>query len=436
MVLRRLETLPDDHHPAYVVWELTLRCDQPCRHCGSRAGSARPEELTTAEALLVVDQLAAMRAREVVLIGGEAYLHEGFLEIIGRLRDRGVRPTMTTGGAGITAELAERMKTAGLHSVSVSVDGLERTHDLVRKVHGSFQKAIGALEHLRAAGLKIAANTNVNRVNEGDLEALFELLSEKRIQSWQIQITAALGRAADRPQMLLQPYDLLQLLPRVAALKAEARRRKITIMPGNNLGYFGAEETLLRSVKEDGTDHWQGCQAGKFVLGIESDGAVKGCPSLQTSHYVGGNLREKSLARIWRETPELAVNRGRTREDLWGYCKTCVYAEPCLGGCTFTAHALFGRGGNNPYCHFRAGDFAKRGLRERLVAREAAAGTPFDNGLFEIIVEPLDAMEPRAPNDAEALVQLTRKPLGSFRGLSAEQALRERREHATRIAED
>lgn len=436
MVLRRLETLPDDHHPAYVVWELTLRCDQPCRHCGSRAGAARPEELTTAEALLVVDQLAAMRAREVVLIGGEAYLHEGFFDIIARLKERGVRPTMTTGGAGITAELAERMKSAGLHSVSVSVDGLERTHDLVRKVNGSFTKAIGALEHLRRAGLRIAANTNVNRVNHGDLEPLFELLADKGIQSWQIQITAALGRAADRPQMLLQPYDLLDVLPRVAKLKAEARHRRITIMPGNNLGYFGPEETLLRSVAADGTDHWQGCQAGKFVLGIESDGGVKGCPSLQTSHYVGGSLREKSLARIWGETPELAFNRGRTRDDLWGYCKTCVYAEPCMGGCTFTAHALFGRGGNNPYCHFRALDHAKRGLRERLVAKEAAPGTPFDNGLFEIVVEPLDAAEPRASNDGESLIALTRKPKGSFRGLSAEQAVRERSQQVTRIAKD
>src|SRR3954469_22529316 len=74
-------------HPRYVVWELTLRCDQPCTHCGSRAGDARPNELDTEEALRVVGELAAMRAAEVVLIGGEAYLHPGFLRIISALRD-------------------------------------------------------------------------------------------------------------------------------------------------------------------------------------------------------------------------------------------------------------------------------------------------------------------------------------------------------------
>jgi radical SAM protein with 4Fe4S-binding SPASM domain len=420
MVQRRLEVMADDHHPAYVVWEITLRCDQPCRHCGSRAGAARPEELTTEEALLVVAQLAKMRAREVVLIGGEAYLHEGFFDIIRALRRAGVRPTMTTGGAGVTEELAAQMKSAGLHSVSVSVDGLAATHDRVRKVNGSFDRAVSALDHLRNAGLLIAANTNVNRVNEADLEALFELLATKGIRSWQIQITSALVR----------------ILPRIAQLKQQAFARGITIMPGNNLGYFGPEESLLRSVKRDGADHWQGCQAGKFVLGIESDGAVKGCPSLQTSHYVGGNLRKQSLRQIWNESDELAFARGRTRESLWGYCQSCVYADTCLGGCSFTAHALFGRAGNNPYCHFRAGDFARRGLRERLVAKAAAPGQPFDHGEFEIEIEAFDAAEPFAQADADALVKLSRKPNGTFKGLSGEQARREREMAVPRIASD
>jgi len=79
-----------DFHPAYVVWELTLRYDQPCTHCGSRAGDARPSELSTEQALGVVEQLAALRAKEVVLIGGEAYLHPGFLEILAALRTAGI----------------------------------------------------------------------------------------------------------------------------------------------------------------------------------------------------------------------------------------------------------------------------------------------------------------------------------------------------------
>ncbi len=106
MSARRLQVL-QPFRPAYVVWELTLACDQPCTHCGSRAGSARTEELETSDALVVVQQLAELGAGEVVLIGGEAYLHPGFLEITAALRAAGIRPTMTTGGRGITGTSAQ-----------------------------------------------------------------------------------------------------------------------------------------------------------------------------------------------------------------------------------------------------------------------------------------------------------------------------------------
>jgi radical SAM protein with 4Fe4S-binding SPASM domain len=391
---RRLKVVGNDYHPAYVVWELTLRCDQPCTHCGSRAGDARASELSTAEALRVVAELAALRAREVVLIGGEAYLHPGFLDIVAALKAAGIRPTMTTGGRQLDGDLARAIAAAGMYLVSVSVDGLEATHDLQRAVPGSFRSAMAALGHLRDAGVRTAANTNVNRLNRGDLEPLYDELRGRGIASWQIQITAPLGRAADRPQMLLQPWDLLDVVPRIAALKRRAFADGILVMPGNNLGYFGPEEALLRSPEEGGADHWQGCQAGRYVMGIESDGAVKGCPSLQTRHYVGGRVRERPLREIWDDTAELALTRTRTVEDLWGWCRTCPFAEVCLGGCTFTAHSLFGRPGNNPYCHFRARSLAKQNLRERLRRVEAASGEPFDNGRFELIVEPLDAADP------------------------------------------
>src|SRR5690348_741536 len=72
--------------PLYAVWEVTLRCDLSCRHCSSRAGRARPDELTTAEALNLVEQLADLGVLEVTLIGGEAYLREDWTEIIAAIR--------------------------------------------------------------------------------------------------------------------------------------------------------------------------------------------------------------------------------------------------------------------------------------------------------------------------------------------------------------
>jgi len=406
---RRLEVLSATPFPAYVVWELTLRCDHACTHCGSRAGHVRPSELDTDEAVATAARLAGMGAREVVLIGGEAYLHEGFLDVVRALVRGKVNVQVTTGGRGIDAELARAMADAGVMGASVSIDGLADTHDHMRASPGSFAAATRALGHLRAAGLHTSSNINLNRFNHGDLEAVYDHVHAAGVGSWQVQLTAPLGRAADRPELLLQPWDLLTLVPRVAALKQRARADGVLLMPGNNLGYFGPEEAALRSLEAGGRDHFQGCQAGRFVMGIESDGAVKGCPSLQSAHYVGGNLRQQAIEEIWRVAPQVAFARARTRADLWGFCRDCAYADTCLGGCTFTAHALLGRSGNNPYCHHRARTLARAGQRERLVQVEAAPGTPFDNGRFDLVLEALDAPDPGAAVPArERLVQLRR----------------------------
>src|SRR4029078_13734000 len=97
-----------------------LDSGQPCRPCLSPAGTPRPPELSTDDALRVVTQLAAAGAREVVLIGGEAYLHPGFLDIVAALARAGVRPSLTTGGRGVTPELAARLLARGPTPASVT----------------------------------------------------------------------------------------------------------------------------------------------------------------------------------------------------------------------------------------------------------------------------------------------------------------------------
>ena len=161
------------------------------------------------------------------------------------------------------------------------------------------------------------------------------------------------------------------------------------MQPGNNIGYFGPYEHIWRVDEE--SRHWQGCAAGHTGLGIEADGTIKGCPSLPTVGYAGGNVRDMTIEQIWRTTAELRFTRDRTVDDLWGFCRTCYYADVCRGGCTWTSHSLLGRPGNTPYCHYRVLKLAERGLRERVEPAEPAPGRSFDHGRFHLILEPLDS---------------------------------------------
>jgi radical SAM protein with 4Fe4S-binding SPASM domain len=375
-----------DHvRPIYAVWEITLRCDLACVHCGSRAGRARPDEMTTAECLDLVDQMADLGVREVTLIGGEAYLRDDWLEIVRALRRRGLQASMTTGGRGLTRERAVAAAAAGLQSASVSLDGLEETHDRLRGVRGSYRTALSALANLRAAGIRVSVNTQVNRLSMSELPAILDTVIAVGGQAWQVQLTAAMGRAADQPDLLPQPFDMLELFPVLAQLKLRCDEAGVRMWPGNNIGYFGPYESVLRGTMPRG--HMASCGAGRTTLGIEADGAIKGCPSLQTDPWTGGNLRDASLRDIWERSAPLRYTRDRTVDDLWGYCRSCYYADTCRAGCTWTAFSLFGRAGNNPLCHHRALEFQRQGKRERLVPVAPAPGQPFDNGRFDILIE-------------------------------------------------
>jgi radical SAM protein with 4Fe4S-binding SPASM domain len=383
---------------AYAVWELTLQCNLGCVHCGSRAGKARAEELSTDEALDLVRQMAEAGITEVTLIGGEAFLRPDWLVIVKAIRDAGVSCTLTTGGYGISAATAAAMQKAGIQQVSVSIDGARETHDRLRGKPGSWDACFASLKNLREAGIPISCNSQINRLSAPELPLIYADIFAAGCRAWQLAMTVPMGRAADRPEILLQPSELLDVFPLLNELAGWARRDGLLFYPGNNIGYYGPYERRLRSMQGTGAI-WEGCQAGMNTIGIEANGAIKGCPSLPTSTYVGGNIRETPLREILG-TAELNMNaRQGTAEGaahLWGFCQSCEYAELCRGGCTWTAHVFFGQRGNNPYCHHRALVRQKNGMRERLVLETRAPGEPFDHGRFGLVEEAADAPWPEA----------------------------------------
>jgi len=384
---RRSERDLRDFVPVHVVWELTLACNLKCSHCGSRAGKRRPDELTTGEALEVVEALARLGTRELTIIGGEAYLRRDWTDIVAAAVGHGMYVGMQTGARALTQRRLQAGIDAGLGGLGVSLDGLAASHDRVRGVSGSFDFGLLTLQRAKAAGLNTSANTQIGPHTIAELPELLEHLIAVGIGQWQLQLTVAMGNAVDHPELLLQPYELLELMPLLAKLYHRARRDRVVVMPGNNIGYFGPYEHLWRSDRGE-RGHYSGCSAGQTIIGLEADGTVKGCPSLPTVGYAGGNIRDTTLEAIW-----LAAAEGgalRPADDLWGFCASCYYADVCRGGCTWTSHSLLGRPGNNPYCHHRALTLAAEGRRERVVKVQDAGPAAFAIGRFEVVEEALD----------------------------------------------
>ena len=352
------DTDVEQNRPVHAVWELTLACDLKCCHCGSRAGHKRRGELSTPEALQLVDQLAELGVREVTLIGGEAYLRKDWSQIISAIARSGMLCSLQTGGRNMTEARVGEAVAAGLGAAGVSIDALPELHDQLRGLRGAFEAAFAALARFQARGIVTSVTTQITRGAIPQLRELCELLIAAKVKNWQVQLTVAMGRAADSEHLLVQPYQILELMPLLANLYQICARNGLLLQPGNNIGYFGPYEGTLRGSGNDAV-HYQGCFAGRNVIGIEADGTIKGCPSLATDAFGGGNIRDKPLKEIWQNAPQISFARRLTRADLWGFCASCYYADVCKGGCTWTAHSVLGRAGNNPYCHHRALELAK-----------------------------------------------------------------------------
>jgi radical SAM protein with 4Fe4S-binding SPASM domain len=193
--------------------------------------------------------------------------------------------------------------------------------------------------------------THINRLNLPELGALEEFISALGADVWRLQLGSPLGRLKGHPKLLIEPEDLPEIADFIVAAK---KRRQVTISVGDNIGYFSHHEFELRNTpNRQGLNFWCGCSAGCLNIGIESQGNVKGCLSLQSDQFVEGNVRHQSLMNIWQKKGNFSYTRDFQPENLHGYCYGCEFGEICRGGCVFMAYGATGSPHNNPYCLHR-----------------------------------------------------------------------------------
>lgn len=340
-------------HPQTCVWEITARCNLRCIHCASALGptASRGAELTTERGLRLVDELADLGCRFVGLSGGEPLLRPDWSQLARRLRGLNVDVGMISNGLLVTESVAKTMVDNGVSTLGVSIDGLRATHDSIRVRPGSFDAAVRALRIAAGAGLRIHAITHVNRMNRGELDALHAELENLGVRTWLVQLSAPMGRMSEHRDLVLDASELLPFAQWLSAIKGRSR---MYIAVGDNIGYYTELEPSLR---RKGSDHplcfWCGCSAGFLTLGIEANGNVKGCLSLQSAQFVEGNVRERPLREIWEAPGAFAYTRSFDPSQLRGACIGCDYGEECRGGCTFMSVALTGHPHGDPYCLFR-----------------------------------------------------------------------------------
>jgi MoaA/NifB/PqqE/SkfB family radical SAM enzyme len=365
------------YSPTYCVWELTLACNLRCGHCGSRAGKARPDEMSTEECLGVVRALADLGCEVITLSGGEPTLRKDWYVIAKEIREQGMIPNMVTNGYEMDELLARQFKEAGLSNVAVSIDGPEDIHDQIRGKR-TFKRTIESLMKLKNVGISTTVMTTANSLNLSRLAEIHQLAISVGADRWRCQLGKPMGNMKTNSDLVLKPNDLLILLPTLYQLHKQGG---IKVGIGDSLGYYGPYDSQLRAYNWKGqAQHWGGCQAGMRAIGIEANGGIKGCLSMQAfgggaDPFLEGNIRTRSLKSIWQDPSAFAYNRQFSPDDLTGYCARCRHHRVCRGGAKCVAAAATGSVSEDPYCYFKIAQMATSGPYRKLGRHIATAAS-------------------------------------------------------------
>ena len=354
------------------VFETTLACDLKCLHCGSRAGRRRPDELELHEIEGLFASLKALSCGWLTLSGGEPMTRPDWAEIVLAASRAGLRAGMITNAVAFDGDAARLSADNGLAAVSFSLDGASApTHDFIRNRAGHFARIRGAMDAARCAGLPFGVITHLNRRNHREIEAIHDLVTGEGAFAWQVQLGTDMGNMRDHPEILVAPESLPGI---EAALARCIRRGGARVKVSDSIGYYGPHERTLR--RSNVVAGFTGCKAGVHVLGIESNGNVKGCLSIMAGYndagaeYVEGNIRDTDLVELWGDPNAFAYNRRWAMESLGGACRECERARRCRGGC-LAKRVASGGGLENPFCVHRV--LEDRAPREVVSAGRAAA---------------------------------------------------------------
>lgn len=325
------------------VWEITLKCNINCLHCGSSADiHSRPKELTTSEALDLIEQLADLGCKRVVLSGGEPFLRKDWATLALRIRDLGMNVSFISNGYVVDDDIIDLLCAIEPVGISFSLDGgCAETHDYIRGKKGCFDRCINALRKTSERGLYSSAVTSVHKKNIVELPQILQLLIDNGVCAWQVQTATPQGRM---PQELALNEDEYYQLAEFIADNKEKNKHLIRILEADCIGYYSELSPRLHCKV------WRGCQAGLMVIGIESDGAIKGCLSLHGDDYIEGRIRERSLSDIWNDKENFKYNRRFSPDMLVGICKGCKWGAICRGGCSEKAQTFTGTPYGSPFC--------------------------------------------------------------------------------------
>jgi len=307
-----------------VSWNTTNQCNMFCDHCYRDAGAKFDDELTTAEAKKLIDEIKKAGFKIMIFSGGESLMRPDIYELGSYACRQGLRAVLGTNGTLITPEVARNLKQAGFMAAGVSLDSLvpQKNNDF-RKLDNAYALTIQGMLNLKEAGVPFQIHTTVMDWNVAELEELTDFAVQIGAIAHHVFFLVPTGRGANIEEEALRVVEYEKTLAR---LMEKQKHVPIEIKPTCAPQFIRVADKKGITIRFS-----RGCLAGISYCIISPKGDVQPCAYMDMQL---GNVRDMPFDKIWAENPILKELRSA---QYGGKCGICDYKERC-GGCRARAN--------------------------------------------------------------------------------------------------
>ena len=262
---------------------ITDRCNSRCSMCqfgeekGTGAADLDPGLLEKLPPLFYCD-----------ITGGEPFLHEGLPDIIRILRAKTRRLLIITNGY-YTDKIIAAARQFPETAFRVSIDGYDTTHDEIRQIPGSYEKAVATLSGLRQAGIKdLGICMTVQDMNHGDVLGLYDYC---RGNHFQFAVTIPHSSFYfGTPPRLEKIEEISETLSRLKQVFLQSSSPKDWARAYYVNGLIGRLNNKERPLP---------CTCGTDSFFVQPDANVHACNG-SAAPRIFGSLRDQSWDEIWK----------------------------------------------------------------------------------------------------------------------------------------
>ena len=326
------------NRPYGMLAELTYACPLHCPYCSNPLNlTDYREELSTAEWQRVLAEARELGVLQLHLSGGEPLQRRDLVELVSSARDLGLYTNLITSALGLSLRRAKQLKAAGLDHVQISIQADEPA--LSDRIAGtpSYKRKIEAARMVKEMDWPLTLNVVLHRHNIGRIGRILKLAEELEADRIELANTQYYGWAWRNREALLPSRAQLE----GAEAEVRAARRRLQ-----------GKMQIIYVIPDYYSKYPKPCMGGwgQQQLTVTPNGRVLPCPAAHTLDLPRADVRERTLAWIWEESP--VFQRFRGTEWMPEPCRSCDRREVDFGGCRCQAFQLTGDATRtDPVCH-------------------------------------------------------------------------------------